>query len=200
MPAIRRVTREALRAEQALDHDDTVALVQQLWRSPVHENRMAAVEVLEAQVRLLSAADLPLVEQLVREAKTWALVDGLAASVAGVIAMTDAKAGAVLDGWADDADFWVRRSALLALLPGVRAGSPDLARVARYCDAMLEEKEFFVRKAIGWLLRELGRRDSAWVVEFLQPRAARAAGLTVREAVKWLPEADRARLLAAHAG
>jgi 3-methyladenine DNA glycosylase AlkD len=57
-----------------------------------------------------------------------------------------------------------------------------------------------VRKAIGWVLREAGRRDPDAVVAWLEPRVRRAAGLTVREAVERLPEPDRERLLAARRG
>jgi 3-methyladenine DNA glycosylase AlkD len=63
---------------------------------------------------------------------------------------------------------------------------------------MLEEKEFFIRKAIGWVLRETGKQTPARVVDWLLPRAGRAAGLTVREASKHLPAAARARILAAY--
>ena len=52
---------------------------------------------------------------------------------------------------------------------------------------MLDEKEFFIRKAIGWVLRDTARRRPEMVAEWLQPRAALAAGLTVREAVKHMP-------------
>jgi 3-methyladenine DNA glycosylase AlkD len=104
----------------------------------------------------------------------------------------------VLDRWACDDDFWLRRSALLALLLPLRRGEGDFGRFGRYADAMLEEKEFFIRKAIGWVLRETAKKKPARVVRWLLPRAARASGLTVREASKPLPLADRARLLAAH--
>jgi len=63
----------------------------------------------------------------------------------------------VLDRCCDD-DFWLRRSAMLGLLRPLRAGGGDFERFARYADAMLEEKEFFVRKAIGWVLREVAKR------------------------------------------
>jgi 3-methyladenine DNA glycosylase AlkD len=60
---------------------------------------------------------------------------------------------------------------------------------------MLEEKEFFVRKAIGWVLRDTARRRPDLVYQRLLPRAARASGVTIREAVKPLSEQQRAELL-----
>ena len=92
-------------------------------------------------------------------------MDGLAVNVAGEIALRDPRVVAASSTrWAGDADFWVRRSALLALLRGIRAGRPELARFTRYAEPMLAEREFFIRKAIGWVLREISRRDPAWVV------------------------------------
>jgi 3-methyladenine DNA glycosylase AlkD len=197
MPAIRSVVKRNLQDGTALTHRDLVALVEALWPVPVHERRVAAVELLEAEVGRLDAADLPLVERLVREARTWALVDPLAASIAGVIVLAHPDAAATLDAWVSDGDFWVRRAGLLALLPGIRRGLPDLDRLGRYADLLLDEREFFIRKAIGWVLRETGAREPAWVVAFLLPRLDRTAGLTVREAVKRLPDDDRQRVLAA---
>jgi 3-methyladenine DNA glycosylase AlkD len=86
---------------------------------------------------------------------------------------------------------------LLVLLPGVKTGNPDLVRFTRYADPMLEEKEFFVRKAIGWVLRETARKRPGLVCTWLLPRAARASGVTIREAIKPLSEQQRAAVLAA---
>jgi 3-methyladenine DNA glycosylase AlkD len=56
---------------------------------------------------------------------------------------------------------------------------------------MLEEKEFFIRKAIGWVLRDTGRKRPAIVFDWLLPRAGRASGVTLREAVKPLSDQQR---------
>jgi 3-methyladenine DNA glycosylase AlkD len=198
VPAIRREARALLRAH-ALDRAGLLALVEALWARPVHECRAAAVELLEAGGDMLQARDLALVERLLRESRTWALVDNLAASVAGPLVERFPRLGRALDRWARDPDFWIRRASLLAELVALREGRGDFTRFARHADAMLEEKEFFVRKAIGWVLRDVSRRDPERVVAFLHPRAARAAGLTVREAVKYLPSSVRDAILAAAA-
>ena len=105
---------------------------------------------------------------------------------------------AILDRWAADADFWLRRSALLALLMPLRRGAGDFERCAGYADQMLDEREFFIRKAIGWVLRETGKRQPDLVADWLAPRVQRASGVTVREAVKPLPPDQRDKLLAAY--
>jgi 3-methyladenine DNA glycosylase AlkD len=103
-----------------------------------------------------------------------------------------------LDRWASDDDFWIRRSSILALLRPLRRGEGDFGRFARYADGMLEETEFFIRKAIGWVLRETSKKRPELVSAWLRPRAARASGVTVREAVKYLPAPDRDAIMASY--
>ncbi|WP_165966513.1 DNA alkylation repair protein [Actinomadura sp. 7K507] len=104
--------------------------------------------------------------------------------------------GRVLDEWVNDPYMWIRRTAVLALLAGVRAGNPDLRRVDRFGDALIGEREFFIRKALGWVLRELSKKDPGWVTRWVEPRVEVISGVTIREAVRWLPEEDAGRLLA----
>lgn len=89
-----------------------------------------------------------------------------------------------------------RRSVLLVLPGPLRRGEGDFPRFSRYADAMLDEREFFIRKAIGWVLREVGKTRPRLVSDWLLPRASRASGVTMREAVKYLPAPQRQRLLA----
>ncbi|MFV0126178.1 DNA alkylation repair protein [Streptomyces sp. HMX112] len=70
----------------------------------------------------------------------------------------DPAAGAVLERWITDPDFWLRRSALLALLPAIRAGRPDSARLIRYADALVGAREFFQGKAQLGTARDLPPR------------------------------------------
>jgi 3-methyladenine DNA glycosylase AlkD len=71
-------------------------------------------------------------------------------------------------------------------------GTPD--RFMRYSSPMLTEKEFFIRKAIGWVLRETSRRDPEWVAAWTEAHLAEISGVTFREAVRRLPVADKTRL------
>jgi 3-methyladenine DNA glycosylase AlkD len=198
MPAIQRVVRAFVKGAPPLTHDRLLALVEALWEQRVHERRMAAVELLELHPHLLAIADLPLLERLLRESRTWALVDALSANVVGgILAVGPAATTPTLDRWAVDPDFWIRRSSLLAELLPLRNGA-DLAPFLHRAELMLDEKEFFVRKAIGWVLREVGKKRPEEVTAWLAPRTDRVSGVTMREAVRYLPPESSARLMQAY--
>jgi 3-methyladenine DNA glycosylase AlkD len=201
VPAMRRLVRACWKQNGGLDHDDLIATVERLWGSDMHEQRMAAVELLRlAPPTALSIDDGPMVEQLIRTSRTWAYVDSLAADVVGALVASSPNAwGPVLDRWASDEDFWIRRSALLSLLVPLRQGGGDFEQFSRYADAMLDEREFFIRKTIGWVLRDTSRRRPELVADWIEPRVARASGVTVREAVKHLDPDRRTRIMEAYA-
>ncbi|NNC92461.1 MAG: DNA alkylation repair protein, partial [Acidimicrobiia bacterium] len=181
-----------------LSRTDVLRLVRGLWKRPVHELRMAAVTVLDLYSPLLAEKDLHLIEMMLRESRTWALVDNLAASVVGPLWDRFPALGTEMDRWATDEDFWIRRSALLASLKALRAGGGDFERFGGYADAMLEEKEFFIRKAIGWVLRDTSRRRPELVAAWVGGRTHRMSGITIREAIKHLPPEQAAAFLAAY--
>ena len=189
VPAMRAVVRELRRGHRGLGRDELLRSVGELWDEPagavVFERRLLAALLLQAYLPLLRESDVELLERFLREARTWALVDPLAVDVAGPLLhdLPGPAATAVLDRWAGDGDFWLRRSALLA--QSARSGPAPTRRFLRYADALLDEREFFVRKAIGWVLRTLSRHDPDAVAGWLLPRAHRASGVTLREALKY---------------
>jgi 3-methyladenine DNA glycosylase AlkD len=194
LPTLRAALRPVAR-QPDLDRETLIALVERLWKTPVFERRAAAAELLAERAALLQPADLPLLERLLRESGTWALVDTLAPRVVGPLVAAHPRLERTLDRWVGDADFWIQRSALLAHLVPLRRGEGDFARFAGRADRLLGEPEFFVRKAIGWVLRERSKKRPDEVYAWLLPRAARASGVTVREAVKYLPASQREAIL-----
>ena len=198
VPMIRRAAKSVPRDHPDAARRDVRALVTALWETEVFELRFAACELLAIYRSSLRAADISLLERLLRESKTWALVDNLCAGVVGDLVERYPELEVTLDCWSNDDDFWIRRSALLAHLVPLRAGRGDFDRFARYADAMLEEKEFFIRKAIGWVLRDTARRRPELVADWVGPRTHRMSGVTIREAVKRLPEEQAAEFMAAY--
>ncbi len=203
-PALRATARELQRELGELAHARRLALLERLWAAGVYDLRALAVALVERWQRALIGEDLVWIERWLVEAETWALVDWLAVPILGTFVEREPDlAHPVLDRWALDSNFWLRRAAMLALLVPLRAGRGDFDRFAGYALAMLPmtressaEARKFIDKAIGWILREVGRKRPELTRGFLDEHLAELAGLSVREATKSLPAEERASALA----
>jgi len=195
VPAVRRLVRGVVRANPVLTADDVVDLVDALWARPVHEMRVAAVELLVEVPGALDASKLRWLEGLLRECHTWALVDPLAGTVvADLVFRERADALPVLDRWVYDSDMWIRRSAVLGLRSCLRRDR-ELDRFFHYADVLLPETEFFIRKVLGWVLRELAPRHAHRVSNWLRANMDRMNLITLREPLRKLPDAHELREL-----
>lgn len=198
VPDLRREVRSWSKEHPDLDRNDLSGLCRALWLRRVHDLQVFAIELLRARQDCLESADLALMEWMLDRSDSWAYVDAIAVHLAGPLVERFPGLSKELDHWARAESFWLRRSALLALLLPLRRGSGDWHRFERYADDMLEESEFFIRKAIGWVLREVSKKDPETVSRFVESRVDRISGVTIREAVKYLPVEDRERLLASY--
>jgi 3-methyladenine DNA glycosylase AlkD len=198
MGAIRALVKAFVRGDpSSITHDHLIEIVLELWARPIFERRMTAVALLESCPAVLSPRDIPVIEQLIRASKTWALVDGLAVNITGELVLRHPASLQTLEGWATDPDFWIRRSVLLAHLKPLRKGEA-FSSFCRHADSMLGENEFFIRKAIGWVLREVAKRKPDDVFDWLAPRTHIASGVTMREATRYLDADRRAELMTAY--
>jgi 3-methyladenine DNA glycosylase AlkD len=165
MPGVRAAAKDLLARHPSLTREQLRALVDAAYRTDFHDLRSAAIAVMEKRHRLLERADLPWLIGLVRASANWAHVDWMAVKVVGPVVGSEPKE---IQRWAKDQELWVRRTALLAQLDELRAGRGDFDLFARIAAPMLGEREFFIRKAIGWVLREVSKRRPDLVFQFLK--------------------------------
>lgn len=182
--------RQALRGLPSLkgwDAQALLALADALWAQPEREFQYVAVDLLGKHHRQLGLDALPQLQQLVQRKSWWDTVDGLAGVVGDILRREQGAQPAVqarMDAWLTHADLWVRRVAMLHQL-GWREQT-DEARLLRSALTLAHEKDFFIRKAIGWALRDHARTRPDAVRDFLAQQADRLSGLTRREAGKHL--------------
>ena len=155
-----------------------------LWKLPEREYQYAALSLLERYSRQLSPQFLPTARQLVQTKSWWDTVDTLAAKVVGAIVLRHPGLRVEMDFWIEDEDFWVARVALLHQLRHRR--ETDSGRLFRYCETRATDTEFFIRKAIGWALREYSKVDANAVRGFVSGHDETLSGLSKREALLWL--------------
>jgi 3-methyladenine DNA glycosylase AlkD len=189
-----RATCAAFCKENPLDRRSLRAIVDALFATEWFDLHSMGIALLERKHALLVAGDAPWLIGLVRVSACWAHVDYLATKVIDPLVAAHPALLARTRTWGKDRDFWVRRTALLAQLRALRRGGGDFALFTEIAAPMLEEKEFFIRKAIGWVLREVSKKRPALVRDFFREHGARASGLTRREGTKYLPAAMRREL------
>jgi 3-methyladenine DNA glycosylase AlkD len=175
---------------------DVLAAAATLWGDDARECQYAACWALERWAKLLTPADLDVVRTLIETKSWWDTVDALAADVVGAIVGRSPHAAAVMDVWIGDANLWVARTALLHQLRFRERTDTD--RLFAYCLRQAGHPDFFIRKAIGWALRQYSWTDPDAVERFvaehgdvLSPLSKREALLVVSGGRKNVPKSRR---------
>ncbi|MFI6939018.1 DNA alkylation repair protein [Streptomyces sp. NPDC050418] len=164
------------------DETDCAAVALRAWALPEREYHYFAVDYLRRYVRQCSSGFLPVARHLVTTVSWWDTVDALAAHVVGGLVAADPELKRGMDAWIEDDDLWVARTALLHQLRYKDA--TDTERLFGYCLRRAGHPDFFLRKAIGWCLREYAKTDAGAVRDFVLHNEERLAPLSVREALK----------------
>ncbi|HEX7824414.1 MAG TPA: DNA alkylation repair protein [Mycobacterium sp.] len=188
LPDVRRICRPIF-AAHPLESDGAFGdAVDRLFACATHrEERYAAIELAKHRLyRTYQTPDrLPLYRRLIVAGAWWDTVDDIAGNLIGPILVAHpGEVRPIVLGWATDENPWVRRTAIIAQL-GAKQRT-DLGLLTAAIDANAPDKDFFIRKAIGWALRQYARTDPAWVREFVDAREDRLSGLSKREARKHL--------------
>jgi 3-methyladenine DNA glycosylase AlkD len=195
-PALRRICRR-LFAEHPLGSAATWrATVLVLWRDAGHrEERYAAVALAgDRRYRAHRTAmdALPLLEELIVTGAWWDLVDNVATHlVAELLAAHPGPMAATLLGWSRSEDRWLRRAAIICQVNAKAA--TDLGLLYACIEPNLADREFFIRKAVGWALRAHAWTDPDEVARYVHANQARLSPLSRREALKHLGGAAAGR-------
>ncbi len=186
VPEVRRIAAAATAAAPFESADQLRATVLVLWRNATaREERYAAIDLTANRLAAGAMAMLPVYEEIIRSGAWWDFVDGTSGRLYGLLEANPAEMTAVLLTWSTDPDFWIRRAAILSQLKA-KAGT-DTVLLARILEANLKDPEFFIRKAVGWALREYARTAPEWVAAFVAEHAAAMSPLSRREALRHLP-------------
>jgi 3-methyladenine DNA glycosylase AlkD len=179
----RRALQRQSTADTLVERDALLAAVEQLWPLAEREYQYAACDLLVRHVKLLDAGDLDLVGRLVTTKSWWDTVDALAINVVGPLVLGDRPAGdRVIDRWIDDDDLWLARTAILH--QNRWRERTDERRLFELCQRRAMESDFFIRKAIGWALREYSKTAPEAVRGFIAAHDDALSGLSKREALK----------------
>lgn len=178
-PERRAAQKEALGDWKAPTADDLDAFARACWARDEREYQYAACDTLVRHVKRVGSEVLVLAEHLITTKPWWDTVDLLAARVVGPHADRP-----TIERWLVSGDLWLERTAILHQLGyGERTDADFLFRA---CLIHAASTEFFLRKAIGWALRQYARTDPEAVRAFVAAHADELSGLSKREALKHL--------------
>ena len=178
------------RAELSLD--DRLALASALWKTDMHEARVAAAKLLtQARIRPDDEGAWRLIASWVPDFDAWAIADHVAVAGQKRLVWTPARLDEV-EGWTTSDHMWTRRAAMVMTLPWTRernAKPADLARRERilgWAAGYAGDPDWFIQKAVAWWLRDLSKRDPDRVRAFLDAHGGRMKAFARKEAGRFL--------------
>ncbi len=185
VPVMRTLTRAEAKQRPFTTAADVMDTVLRLWREAGYrEERYAAIALLDtpAARRLRDPAVLPVLRELILTGAWWDYVDELAHRVGDLLLGWPAEVRPAVLAWTGSDDRWLRRASIICQL-GARDRT-DVGLLTIAIESAIGDRDFFLRKAIGWALRDYARTDPAWVRSFADTREL--SPLSRREALKHL--------------
>ena len=185
-PELHQAVRAVFRARPLESFDEWRDAILELWRGARYrEERYAAIELAGyTRYRAFRSIDaLPMYEEMITSGAWWDFVDAIATRQLGeLLRKHPVDMSRILRQWAVSGDIWKRRSAILAQLNF--NSDTDLGLLYDCIRPSFGASEFFLRKAIGWVLRHYARTDPAEVIRFVRRHEATLSPLSKREALR----------------
>ncbi|MFW9965561.1 MAG: DNA alkylation repair protein [Candidatus Thorarchaeota archaeon] len=183
----RNVTRSHIKG---LEVNELPLLIELLWIHPVFDFKLAAIESLEkysAKGDIKSA--FTMIDRMIDDIDTWSVLDPLCIVCLANVIIRDAAYEKKIARWRKSSNFWRRRA---TVLPYVHLAKKRIYREGYAERALaaiiphLSDDEFFVAKAVGWVLREFSKREPDLVRRFIEENRAEMTKLSIREGSKKL--------------
>jgi 3-methyladenine DNA glycosylase AlkD len=188
LPDVRRICRPIFAAHPIDSAGALDDIVERLFVDATHrEERYAAIELAKHRLYRMhqTPSRIPLYRRLIIAGGWWDTVDEIAGNLVGpILRAHPGEVRPTVLGWATDQNLWLRRTAIIAQLAS--KADTDLTLLTLAIDANAGDSDFFIRKAIGWALRQYARTDPEWVRAFVDAREDQLSGLSKREARKHL--------------
>jgi 3-methyladenine DNA glycosylase AlkD len=182
MPARKKMFQSARKQCDIHSFAEYETIVKELWRGKFREELYFAVDIAMRYKGFRTDKAMKLYESMLKSADNWDTVDTIASQLVGQLVMHNRKNEAFLKKWARSKNMWLRRTSLLAHLRHKKQTNVRLLQETILL--LIDENEFFIQKAIGWILRQYAYTDSKWVSQFVKKHTGRMSHLAKREALK----------------
>lgn len=181
-PERRAVSKIWMNEIQISTETDLFKIVMELWKLDKREFQYVACDLLKKYKNILTENALKQLKYFIYTKSWWDTVDVLASHPVGQIVLKFPACSQTMYSWIYNKNMWVRRTVILHQLSF--KSQTDEKRLFKYCEKCINEDEFFIRKAIGWALRQYSYTNMEAVVEFVRKNEERLSPLSKREALK----------------
>jgi 3-methyladenine DNA glycosylase AlkD len=195
LPFTDKMAKEFKRANKDIGRDHVIELARMLWGSEYHDEKRLGLRILQFHPEYLDFSVMPLLERMLTQSTGWDFVDGISIHLVGTVLEKNKKVYVYLKRWSTSDNFWMRRASMISQVLLFRQNKGDKKLFFGFAEGMLHEKEFFIRKAIGWCVREISKASPDDAFDFLMKIRDKASGLTLREGAKRLPLRQRGMIL-----
>jgi 3-methyladenine DNA glycosylase AlkD len=184
LPEVRAISRRVFDGAE-MTCDEWRATVLQMWRGARRrEERYAAQYVLDTKRyrECLDLGSMPMLEEMVVTGAWWDVVDELAPVIGDLLSRHPRQMRPLMRRWSTDANLWKRRVSIICQLRFKE--DTDLDLLYANIEPNLADRDFFIRKAIGWALRQYAKTDPREVARYVRAHENELSGLSKREALK----------------
>ncbi len=178
------IEKDAFKKYPIENESELISHLTDLWNKEHREFQYAAMQLAVKYRKLWSLEIFHTFEFMIRTKSWWDTVDTVASTLVGPLVLRYPELIPAVDHWIQDPYLWIRRSAIIFQLTWKH--KTDQVRLFANCTQSMHECDFFMRKAIGWALRQYSKTNPEAVKEFLMKNRHELSALSIREARKYL--------------
>ena len=181
---LRLCLKETIKKHPIKTEKELVKLIHILYEKDQREYQHLACELTRKYYKLCSHSMLDTFKYMITTKSWWDTVDGIAGHLVGLLVKDFPQHKKNMDLWIKSENMWLRRSAIIHQLK--YKNNTDEKRLFKYCKLTMHEKEFFIRKAIGWALRQYSKTNPLSVKQFIKENYQNLSNLSIREGSKYI--------------
>lgn len=178
------IQKPIIQSSKAMKISEIARIVERLWVLPEREYQYFALDLALFHSKRWEKKHLTLFEKMIRTKSWWDTVDHIAVHLVGKLALKDPSVAKISQSWSKDDDLWIRRTSLLYQLSW--KDNTNATLLYQNILILAHEKDFFIRKAIGWVLREYSKTDRKSVKSFIQEYNSQLSPLSIKEGSKYI--------------
>jgi len=178
-----RIAKQAVKQYPIQSQKEYLEVVEKLWNQPHREEKYIAISIARAYPQYVNMFAISLFEKMIREGAWWDFIDDIAVHLIGyILSKHPSHILPIIELWINDSNLWIRRTAIIC--QNKLKNKTDQKRLFSFCLQCAHEKKFFIKKAIGWALREHAKTEPQKVYDFVVKNRERLSNLSHKEAIR----------------